>query len=345
MVWTLIILTVGVLMLENLLDFRSLKRLERKHNRKQCLKRLIRRHLVLAAFLAWSLVVLGILDSGPFLGILGALGATFVVVDILFEKRVFNALKNTGFLLVTVVTIGLAAVLFFEIMMSWLLIVMTLAAFPLAVTLFDRLHGRFIERYAAVVPYFHRMDDAEFLAGLAFSERAYMLDLKALRNMKNAMIVGLFAPRRLYLSKAMLKSMRPNEVEGIVAHEVGHIRKNHIFVRLVFAFVNLVAFIGSGFLVFLSDPPASIAYTMLFSVWVLLGVFSRSLLAIIMQRQEYEADRYAFDVGRGEALIAGLKRLGRQEEEQGDPLRALLHETHPPLRKRMQRLSTMLERE
>lgn len=345
MVWTLFILTIVVLMVENLLDFRSLKRLGRKHNRRQCLRRLIRRHLLMAAFFSWGLALLLVIDSNTLLVILAASAAILLSVELLFEKRMLDGLKRLVLLSSTVASIAFAAVLFFEVMAPWLLVLMTLIVFLSVVIVFDRFHGGFVERLADVVPYFHRMDDAAFLAGLAFRERAYMLDIKALRSVKNAMVVGLFAPRRLYLSKAMLKGMRPDEVEAIIAHEVGHIKEGHIIRRLIFAAIALAAFIGSGLLVFRGGHPAGIAYTMLFTVWFLIGVTARSTLALLMQRQEYEADRYAFEVCRAESLIGALKRLKRQEEEHGDPLRALLHETHPPVKKRMERLTAMQERQ
>lgn len=345
MVWSLILLTLVVLTMENLLDFRSFKRLERKQNRRRCLARLIRRHLLMAAFFSWALVLLQVLDRDTFLLILAGSGVLLASLTFLYERRFIRALGSIGLSLLAVISLALAALLFFEVMAPWLLVLLTVFAFILTVGLFDRFHSRFVERLAEVVPYFHRMDDAEFLAGLAFSERAYMLDIKALRSVKNAMIVGVFPPRRLYLSKAMLKGMRHDEIEAIIAHEVGHIMGGHILRRIIFAFIILAAFIGSGLLIFRLSHPATIAYTMLFSGWYLLAVFARSALALLMQRQEYAADRYAFEVHRGEPLISALKRLKRQEGERGHPTRALLHDTHPPIDIRMERMLGMLERQ
>ncbi|MFW5913940.1 MAG: M48 family metallopeptidase, partial [Bacillota bacterium] len=180
---------------------------------------------------------------------------------------------------------------------------------------------------------------ADFLAGLSFSDRAYMIDAKALGNLKNAMIVGLFNPRSLYLSKSMLSGMSHAMVEGIVAHEVGHIRRKHILKRLIFAFIIVMAFILYGVWVFGGSSEPYTLYTLLFMGWLLIGTSARAVLALMLQHQEYDADLYAKEVGKAEALAEALSKLKRQENEQGHPLRALLHETHPAIERRIERLT------
>ena len=341
MVWALLILTAFVLMFENLLDFRSYRRHKNPGKKKVCLQRLLRRHVFMAAFFAWGATLLNLMPTRTLIIILGVLAFVLVFIVFGFEKRYIQALEKLGWMILLIVALGLSAILFFEVMAPWLLISMTVVAFLSLVVVFDRFHGRLIDRLTRVVPYFHRMDEAEFLNGLAFKEHAYMLDIKALRSLKNAMIVGLFRPRRLYVSKAMLRSMSPQAVESIIAHEVGHVRRGHIIKRLIFAFLTLMVFILAGLLIFNPVYEESIAYSMLFTTWFLLGTIARSVLALFMQQQEYDADRYAFDVGKAGDLVVALRILERQEEEAGDPLRSRLHSTHPPIQKRMERLRAM----
>ena len=340
MLWTLFTLTFLVLLFENFLDFRSMKTCKKDAGSNLVVQRLLRRHALMAAFLVWGVRLIGLTDFLVFTWALAILFVLFVLIEIKTANRVLKGLKRIIWTVVMFIVIFIAATLFFTVMEPWLLSIMIGASLFVFVILFDRLHALFIERFARVVPYLHRMDNASFLGGLAFQDRAHMLDIKSMGNMKNAMVVGLFAPRRLYLSKAMLKSMRPEEIEGIIAHEVGHIRHKHILVRLLVVFIALAMFIISGLWVFGHLYMSALeAYTALFTSWFLLGTFFRVVIALIMQHQEFDADAYAKKVGRGEALQSALSKLKRQEESHRSPLQSLLYNTHPPIEMRKKRLA------
>lgn len=339
MLGTLYFLTTLALLIENALDFGSLKHYEKDHNRIKCLRRLVRRHVFMAAFFTWGAWLVGFANDQELVWLLGGLLAVLIGFEIRFERKILKPLKTLLGAAFFTVLLGVVVFVFYWLLTPVLLLSLVILGFPLFVWVFDRTHGWFIRRFARVVPYFHRMDNADFLADLSFSERAYMIDAKALGNLKNAMIVGLFNPRSLYLSKAMLTGMPHAMVEGIVAHEVGHIRLHHILKRLLFAFIFAVVFILYGLWVFQDSSEPYTLYTILLTGWFLIGSLGRAVFARLLQHQEYEADAYAKEVGKGDALANALGKLKRQENEQGHPTRALLHETHPPIERRIERLS------
>ncbi|MFW6298344.1 MAG: M48 family metallopeptidase [Bacillota bacterium] len=339
MLGTLYFLTTLALVFENALDFRSLKHYKKHYNRANCLRRLVRRHGFMAAFFAWGAWLTGWVTNQQLLWLSGGLLVVLFGLEAGFEKSVLKPMKTLIGLVLFAFLLGLSVVVFYEFLTPLMLLGLVAVSFPLCVWLFDRTHGWFIRRFARVVPYFHRMDDADFLAELSFSERAYMIEAKALGNLKNAMIVGLFNPRSLYLSKAMLAGMSHAMVEGIVAHEVGHIRRHHILKRLLLAFVFVMTLILYGVWVFSGPYDPYTLYTLLFTGWFLLVWAMRAALALTLQHQEFEADDYAREVGKAEALAEALTKLKRQENEQGHPVRAFLHETHPSIDQRIERLS------
>ncbi|MFP4077772.1 MAG: M48 family metallopeptidase [Bacillota bacterium] len=339
MLGTLYFLTTLALVFENALDFQSLRHYKKDYNRIRCLRRLVRRHTIMAAFFTWGAWLMTIITHTQLIGLLGGWLAVLVVSEFWFERNILTTLKTITGTVLLAGLVGMSVFLFYRVLSPMLLVGLVIVTLPLFVLVFDRSHGWFLRRFARVVPYFHRMDDADYLAGLSFSERAYMIDLKAQGNLKNAMIVGLFNPRSLYVSKSMLAGMSHAMVEGIVAHEVGHIRLHHIQKRLLLAFFFLMALVLYGVWVFSMPSDSHTLYTVLLTGWFLIGFSARFLLALTLQHQEYEADRYAKAVGKADALADALRKLKRQENEQGHPARALLHETHPPIERRIERLT------
>jgi STE24 endopeptidase len=66
-------------------------------------------------------------------------------------------------------------------------------------------------------------------------------------NVANAMVTGLFpVPRFVLLSDGLIQHLKPEEIEAVFGHEVGHIKHHHMGLYLGFLMVSLTAMISTG---------------------------------------------------------------------------------------------------
>jgi STE24 endopeptidase len=162
----------------------------------------------------------------------------------------------------------------------------------------------------------------------------------------NAALVGLGATRRIILADTLLADYSDDEIEVILAHEVGH--HVHRDVWRAIAFESGLAFAGA----FAADrlfqtigprlgipsvaDPAGIPLLLLGA-----GAVSLALVPLanaLSRRAERRADRFALTLTkRPEAFISAMRRLGAQnlaEEHPSRLVRALFY-THPPIPERV----------
>jgi STE24 endopeptidase len=167
----------------------------------------------------------------------------------------------------------------------------------------------------------------------------------------NAYFSGIGAVKRIVLYDTLLKQMARPEIIAILAHEVGHWKKGHIWKRLALTEAGgiLVCYaahllVASGALPgFLGLPELSFAGEI-----VVLG-FLGSLVffpleplgAWFSRRHEWQADRYAVSLGGSpEALASALRKLSRENlaNLHPHPLFAAFYYSHPPVVQRVGRL-------
>ncbi|MCQ2466614.1 MAG: M48 family metalloprotease [Clostridia bacterium] len=150
----------------------------------------------------------------------------------------------------------------------------------------------------------------------------------------------------------------PDElIEGILAHEFGHLGLHHTDIQLIIGGGN---FLISGFLFILSVIRAvcsAVASSSLFLsrglprlFSVLIGFFCSGciwlwtkicMLFLMMSSRsnEYEADSFAFRIGYGNELAEALETLGGGEPSM--PLTKALYSTHPPIDDRIGKLQEL----
>lgn len=166
----------------------------------------------------------------------------------------------------------------------------------------------------------------------------------------NAYFTGFGAAKRIVFYDTLLKTLKPEEVEAVLAHELGHFRHRHIAQRvLLFAVLSLAFFAVLGWL---AQQPAfftglgvsaqSEAMTLiLFSL--ILGPFTfplTPLMSFWSRKHEFEADAYAVANARAEDLVSALVKLYRDNASTltPDPLHSLFYDSHPPAAIRIGRL-------
>ena len=171
----------------------------------------------------------------------------------------------------------------------------------------------------------------------------------------NAYFTGFGKFRRIVLFDTLVEQMSIDELEAVVAHEIGHYRLGHIPKRLLISF--LVGLCGFAFLNFLSKsewfyhglnlPLESMGS--LVPLIVILSLYSGAFTYwlspignIFSRKHEYEADKFAaISTGKGTFLSSALRKLYKKNKNFPLPDRwlAFFHHSHPSLLERERALT------
>ena len=152
------------------------------------------------------------------------------------------------------------------------------------------------------------------------------------------------------LFDTLIQDLEEDEIVAVLAHEVGHYKRNHIIVNLV------VSIAVSGFTLFLlslfvNNPELSQAigvsepsfHAALISFGILYSPISE-LTGLVMnyfsRKFEFQADNYAKTTFAASPLITSLKKLSKNSLSNLTPHPAyvFVHYSHPPLVNRIKNL-------
>ena len=170
----------------------------------------------------------------------------------------------------------------------------------------------------------------------------------------NAYFTGFGAARRIVIFDTLIARLAPEEIEAVLAHELGHFKLRHVLKRAAwFAAGSLVLLALLGWLVGqpwfytgLGVPGPAPRYGVALVLFMLaLPVFTllvTPLVASYSRRHEYEADRYAAEHASATALVAALVKLYEDNASTltPDPIYSAFYDSHPPAAARIARLET-----
>lgn len=174
----------------------------------------------------------------------------------------------------------------------------------------------------------------------------YQFDMSRRTKAANAAITGLGNTRRIILGDTLINEFSPDEVETILAHELGHqVHRDIPIGILVESIITLgglyLASLGLqwGVEVFGFEGVADIAAFPLFGLVVgAYGLVTMPLGNAFSRWRERRADEYALKAtGNGQAYASALTRLANQNLAEADPepwVEVLLY-SHPALTKRI----------
>ena len=126
----------------------------------------------------------------------------------------------------------------------------------------------------------------------------------------NALVSG-FLKKRIFLTDYLMEHLDAEEIETIVAHEIGHIKKGHLWIRLGLilgwlVIIQLFAAIGDNLAQNVPD------WVMLLVLGLLVIVYLGLTLMFIYRIQERQADAYSVQAtGKPDALISALTKLSK----------------------------------
>ncbi|MDP1614019.1 MAG: M48 family metallopeptidase [Sulfuritalea sp.] len=175
----------------------------------------------------------------------------------------------------------------------------------------------------------------------------------------NAYFTGFGRAKRIVFFDTLLEKLSPQEIEAVLAHELGHFKHRHVIKRIALSAALSLAFLWllgqlidqpwffAGLGVGADGTESSMGTAMgllLFSMVLPVFLFPLApLTSGLSRKHEYEADAYAAQQTAATDLISALVKLYRDNAATltPDPLHSLFHDSHPSASQRIARLQSV----
>ena len=164
----------------------------------------------------------------------------------------------------------------------------------------------------------------------------------------NAYFSGLGRAKKIVLFDTLIKNHTDDELVSVLAHEVGHYKKNHVYLNLIISIIisGIMLFILSKFL-FNSQVSYALGGSISFRhfeifafsiIYTPISTFLGILMNIKSRKNEFEADNYACKTFNKESLITALKKLSKDNLTNltPHPFYVFINYSHPPLHTRIE---------
>ncbi len=170
----------------------------------------------------------------------------------------------------------------------------------------------------------------------------YVMDASRRTTAANAYVTGLGSTKRVVLFDTLLNDFTPAEVEGVVAHELGHVHHHDVPHGLLY--LAIVAPFGMLAVARLSErltPPGAGPVLAIPAVALSIAVLVPAITAVSNQLSrdvEARADRFSMELTRNpQGLIGFQKRIAMQNVSDPDPPDwvSFLLGTHPTAMQRI----------
>jgi STE24 endopeptidase len=185
------------------------------------------------------------------------------------------------------------------------------------------------------------------------SDGMFVMDGSKRSSHGNAYFTGLGRSKRIVFFDTLLNALAPEELEAVLAHELGHFRRRHVAKRLLaIAAITLVGLAVLGWLrtqswfyagLGVAEASPAVALLLFLLVAPVFTQFLRPVGAWLSRRQEFEADAYAAAQADAAALIRALVKLYRDNASTltPDPVYSAFHHSHPPAPVRIAHLESL----
>jgi STE24 endopeptidase len=184
------------------------------------------------------------------------------------------------------------------------------------------------------------------------SSGLYVMDGSRRSAHGNAYFTGFGAAKRIVFFDTLLARLAPAEVEAVLAHELGHYRRHHVWKRIALlsaTSLGLLWLLGRlidepwfhhGLGVAAPDPATGLLLFVL--VMPAFTFFLQPLASLYSRRHEFEADAYAAAHASAAELVQALVKLYQDNAATltPDPVHSAFYDSHPPAALRIARLQT-----
>jgi len=181
-------------------------------------------------------------------------------------------------------------------------------------------------------------------------DKIFVIDGSKRSTKANAYFSGFGSEKRITLFDTLIHDLEEEEIVAVLAHEVGHYKKNHIIFNLFAATITtgftlwvLSLLVGNPLLSEALQVPEPSFHIGLIAFGVLFSPISE-ITGLIMnyfsRKFEYQADDYAKTTYAGPPLVSALKKLSKNSLSNLTPHPAYVfaHYSHPSLLERFRNL-------
>lgn len=158
----------------------------------------------------------------------------------------------------------------------------------------------------------------------------------------NAYFTGFGKTKRIVFFDTLLQRLTPDEIDAVLAHELGHFKKRHVLKRIAYSFVLSLGFLwllaqllqapwffqGLG----VTSQSTALALLLFFMVLPVFTFLLHPIASAYSRKHEFEADEYAAQQTDANELVNALVKLYQDNAKTltPDPLYATFYESHPP---------------
>ena len=168
----------------------------------------------------------------------------------------------------------------------------------------------------------------------------------------NAYFSGFGKNKRIVFFDTLLKMLNDDELEAVLAHELGHFKKKHIIKGMIISFSTTLA--GLAILAWLmqtewfftslgiSQPSIHMALLLFTLVMPVFTFALQPLFSMFSRKNEFEADAFAAEQTDARHLVQALVGLYRENASTltPDPLYSSFYDSHPPAPVRIAHLNS-----
>lgn len=183
-------------------------------------------------------------------------------------------------------------------------------------------------------------------------ENIFQFNMSKNTKKANAMFTGLGKTKKIILGDTLLNEYTTDEIETVIAHEMGHYKHKHIIKNLFIGTISsflmffLIAYFYQISLSWFGFSNISqIAALPVLSLWaMIIGFLMEPLTNIISRKFEYQADEYAVkSTNKKQIFINTLNKLTEQNLSDKDPhpLIEWLFYSHPSIKNRVAHIESL----
>ncbi|MDP1997361.1 MAG: M48 family metallopeptidase [Gallionella sp.] len=168
----------------------------------------------------------------------------------------------------------------------------------------------------------------------------------------NAYFTGFGKTKRIVFFDTLLERLSGNEIEAVLAHELGHFKRHHVLKRIVATFAMSLGFLwllgqlmqtdwfyqGLG----VNTPSTALALLLFFMILPIFSFLLHPLLSAYSRKHEFEADEYAARQTAAQDMVSALVKLYQDNAATltPDPLYSKFYDSHPPAMTRIAHLQS-----
>lgn len=194
------------------------------------------------------------------------------------------------------------------------------------------------------------------MARVGFASRGlFVMDGSKRSAHGNAYFSGFGRAKRIVFFDTLLSRLEPQEIEAVLAHELGHFKLRHIVKRVVVMFAMSLAFLallgylkeqawfytGLGVLPFMNASNDGVALLLFVLVLPVFTFPLAPLSSITSRKHEFEADAFAAQHTDYRDLVSALVKMYEDNASTltPDPLHSAFYDSHPPASVRVKHLT------